>query len=108
MDGNEGRLAHIEKEVRRIADSLDLLIRLDERTITLFKRQDDLEGRVRILEERSSGSAQTISAWTKLGWIVIGALVLAVIQLGREAFQRQPSPAYALLQPATDSRRDGK
>ena len=98
MTPSDKRLSAIEDELRRIADSLSLLTRLDERMVTLFKRTDDHETRLRVVEVGSASNSQSVTSWQKFGWIIAAALAAFGLNIGRDMVKPVTPPA--VYQPA--------
>ena len=99
----DARLSSIEAEVRRIADSLTLLIRVDERVVTLFNGHAELKGRVEKLEQSFGPTHWTVSAFTKFGWIVAAGMLAFGFNVGKDALSRP-----AVVQPIQSQDTQGK
>jgi hypothetical protein len=81
-DIDENRLDRIEKKLDKMADALVSLVRIEERTSTLFKRQDasdermnGISTRVTELEKTSDKRGVTFGLVDRVFWIVITAAV---------------------------------
>lgn len=103
MEAFDARLGLIEREVRRIADSLTLLVRLDERMTAYQTKQDDHEGRIRALEASGGTVGHTVGAWRKAFWIVLSAAAGFGFSVAERAITTPPVTAPALpYHPAPD------
>jgi hypothetical protein len=95
VEAFDERLKHIEAEVRRIADSLDLLIRIDERQQSLLARMGKAEDRLDVLERTSAPVGWAVNAWHKAWWIVAAALLAFGFNTVREAIAAPSNPAIS-------------
>ncbi len=78
----ESRLARIENKLDRLADAVVSLARMEERMVTLFRRTDgnddklrDLEQRIAALERLDVGRGHFFRVVDKIAWLLIGAAV---------------------------------
>lgn len=78
----ESRLARIENKLDRLADAVVSLARMEERMVTLFRRTDgnddklrELEQRIAALERLDVGRGHFFRVVDKIAWLVIGAAV---------------------------------
>jgi hypothetical protein len=97
MDAFGARLDTIEKEVRRIADSLSLLIRVDERLLAVQSKQDDYEARLRALEVASGSAKHSLSFMQWFGGILAAALLAFGLNMAKDGINR---PAISLPAPS--------
>ena len=57
--------------------------------VTMFKRTDDHEMRLRVVEVGNSSNTQSVTAWQKFGWIVAAAMLAFGFNLGKDTLSRQ-------------------
>lgn len=84
----ESRLARIENKLDRLADAVVSLARMEERMVTLFRRTDgnddklrELEQRIAALERLDVGRGHFFRVVDKIAWLVIGAAVATLIKI---------------------------
>jgi septation ring formation regulator EzrA len=65
------RLGRIEDEIKTIAEALQHLTRVDERLRQHRDNIDDHEDRLRSLEQVQQKSSGVVTAWERVGWIVL-------------------------------------
>jgi hypothetical protein len=109
VDGNfealRARLDIIEVEVRRIADSLSLLVRVDERLLNLQTQHNDMEARLRAVETKQGGTSLVVGAWEKLWWIIAAGAMGLGFTMAKDRWA-PPPPAPVTISGA-DQRKDG-
>lgn len=104
----EARLNAIEGELRRVADSLQLVLRLDERMVTLFKSRDDHETRLRVVEVATSGTSYTVTAWQKFGWIIAAAVTAFGLNFTKDYLAKPAVPPASFVQPQASTGKSGQ
>lgn len=79
---DDTRLASIETELKEIRKAIVVLARVEERLVTVFKRIDSFDethkeqnGRIKILEQKSGNTGQTLRFAERVFWIVLAASV---------------------------------
>ena len=77
---DDARLARIETKLDSVAEALVALARLDEKTITLFRRMDTLDdqqtqqsNRIVTLEGSVGSNGQSLRFVERVFWIVVSA-----------------------------------
>jgi len=86
MPADEVRLDRIEGKLDKLSEAINALARLEERTVTIFRRMDASETvslqhavTLRTLEETSAGRGQTMRLLERVWWIVFTASVGAAL-----------------------------
>ena len=86
MPADEVRLDRIEGKLDKLSEAIIALARLEERTVTIFRRMDASETvslqhavTLRTLEETSAGRGQTMRLLERVWWIVFTASVGAAL-----------------------------
>jgi len=86
MPADEVRLDRIEGKLDKLSEAIIALARLEERTVTIFRRMDASEtvslqhtATLRTLEETSAGRGQTMRLLERVWWIVFTASVGAAL-----------------------------
>ena len=82
----DDRLIRIENKLDKLADAIVGLARVEERTITLFRRVDIVEerqnqsdDRIDVLEKTNLGRSVIYSIFDKITWLAAGAVIVAYI-----------------------------
>ena len=82
----DDRLIRIENKLDKLADAIVGLARVEERTITLFRRVDIVEDRQNQSDERidelekvSLSRSVIYTIFDKITWLVAGAAIVAYI-----------------------------
>jgi hypothetical protein len=79
------RLTRIEEKLDKVSEALNLLVRVEERLITLFKRMDNYDSSLQAQNAKINELEKKVysSAWVeRVVWVIVAAGVAAVIKLG--------------------------
>jgi predicted nucleic acid-binding Zn-ribbon protein len=86
LDNDTKRLDRIEAKIDRLSETVVALARVEEKVSSLEKESvrtsdiiEKLDGRLSTVEEKVLDNTSTVGGIKNLGWIVITALVGAVI-----------------------------
>lgn len=85
----DARIKRIEDKIDRMSEAITTLARIEERTITIFKRIDkqdtdyeNLKERVDELEDTAARRGVVYNFTDKVFWLVIGAGITVIIKMG--------------------------